>query len=168
MTMTDEGPWGAPSTEPIEPDEPSGSGRPRWFIPALAALCLVAVIAVMVGVSSSHDDGPSQSKVSATPISLTRSVTYMVTGDHTNQASITYETPTGTGQQSDIDVPLTRKSDGDQGLLFHFQAGAFVYISAQNSNESGAVTCTITVDGIVIAHNTSSGAYAIASCKGEA
>ena len=36
-----------------------------------------------------------------------RVVMYDVTGDDTNQASITYETPTGTGQQSDVDLPLT-------------------------------------------------------------
>ncbi len=44
--------------------------------------------------------------------------------------------------------------------------GAFVYISVQNRGDSGSVTCSITVDNVVVAENTSSGGYVIASCDG--
>lgn len=37
---------------------------------------------------------------------------------------------------------------------------------AQNKGEYRSVTCRITVDGIVISENTSSGEYGIATCKG--
>jgi len=131
----------------------------------IALACVAVAIGAAVKFSSSSDSKKSPSTV---PHALTRTVTYIVTGDHTNQASITHETPSGTGQPNDVDVPLTRKSDGGAGIQFAFHSGDFVYISAQNSDESGAVTCSILVDGQIIATNTSSGAYAIATCKGHA
>jgi hypothetical protein len=134
-----------------------GTGLPKWLVGLIAAACLAIAVGVISNFTSSHDGGTKKTSVTAAPLSLTRTVTYMVTGDHTNQASITYETPSGTGQQSDVDVPLTRKSDGGAGIRFTFQAGDFVYISAQNSNDSGGVTCIIEVDGRVIAENSSSG-----------
>lgn len=89
-------------------------------------------------------------------------------GGSTSQASITVRTPTGTSQQSDIDVPLRSRS-GEPFLRFVFERGEFVYISAQNSLESGSVSCRIeNGDGEVIASNQASGAFAIASCEGRA
>jgi hypothetical protein len=94
-------------------------------------------------------------------------VYYTVTGS-TDQASITYQSPSGTQQASDIDVPLSTKAGKDH-LEMTFQAGDFVYLSAQNSNEHGSVTCKITTDdGDVISENTSTGAFVIATCEGRA
>ncbi len=45
-------------------------------------------------------------------------------------------------------------------------SGQFFYISAQNHEDKGTVTCTVEVDGQVVSINTSSGAYVIASCSG--
>jgi len=54
-------------------------------------------------------------------------------------------TPDGT-QQADVRFPMTSYSGGE-GVRFCIAPGEFVYISAQNSNDSGSVTCTITVEG---------------------
>ena len=51
-------------------------------------------------------------------------------------------------------------------MTHEFGPGEFVYISAQNEGEYGSVTCRITVDGVVVSENTSSGAYGIATCEG--
>ena len=99
---------------------------------------------------------------------LATTVHYSV-GGSTDQASVTMQTPTGTKQQSDIDVPLRSKGTGAPYLEFEFQSGDFVYISAQNSNGYGTVSCRIeTDDGRLISENESSGAYAIVTCSGQA
>jgi len=95
--------------------------------------------------------------------SLVGEVTYEVDGSATS-ASVTMEMPSGTSQVS-VDLPLTNQ-DGDVGVTNKFSRGSFVYISAQNKESYGSVTCRIKVDGAVISENTSSGAYAIATCKG--
>jgi len=92
------------------------------------------------------------------------SVTYEVSAvgyqedDWEPDASITYETPTGT-EQSDVDDGWSR--------TFTFEQGAFVYLSAQNLTE-GYVSCRITVEGTSIANNTARGLFKIASCDGSA
>lgn len=125
---------------------------------SLVAPAVVAAIAVGYRATNS---GRSD-KVTVVP---DREVVYQVTGS-TTSASITYSTPGGgTGQQADIDVPLVRKSDGGSGLVFSMRPGEFAYLSAQNSNARGNVTCVITVDGVELARNTSTGAYTIATCE---
>jgi hypothetical protein len=76
------------------------------------------------------------------------------------------ESGTGTVQQNDKAVPLGTKSSGTRGISVTMMRGHFAYLSAQNTGASGTITCRITVDGVVVSTNTSSGAYAIASCKG--
>jgi hypothetical protein len=44
-------------------------------------------------------------------------------------------------------------------------APRFLYISAQNTGEYGGLTCQITVDGVVVAQNSASGAFTIATCE---
>ena len=78
---------------------------------------------------------------------------------------MTAETPSGTTQQSP-DLPL-RTKNGDTGLRYEFDRGAFVYLSAQ-TNEIGSITCRITVDDKVISEVTSTGQYSIATCDGTA
>lgn len=92
-----------------------------------------------------------------------REVLYEVEGT-TSRASVTLETSTGT-QQSTINVPLKNKSGGI-GVRTSMEAGDFAYLSAQNKERGGEISCRITVDGDVISENTSTGGYVIASCSG--
>jgi hypothetical protein len=80
-------------------------------------------------------------------------------------ASYTIETLNGS-EQGVTNLPLKAKN-GSTGLtLPGFKTGAFVYLSVQNRDASGSVTCRITVDGYVVSENTSVGGYTIATCKG--
>ncbi|HET8535912.1 MAG TPA: hypothetical protein VFL73_01915 [Solirubrobacteraceae bacterium] len=95
-------------------------------------------------------------------------VRYEVEGQYVWGADITMQTPTGSSQVS-AKLPLQTKG-GDIGMRQTFDEGAFVYLSAQSHEERGSITCRIVrVDnGRVISENTSSGAFAIATCKGRA
>lgn len=84
-------------------------------------------------------------------------VTYTVTGS-ASSVMVTMQTPSGQTQQVGA---LTSYS-------YSFDPGNFLYISAQNQDASGTVTCTISEDGAVISTNTSDGGYTIASCQGTA
>lgn len=70
-------------------------------------------------------------------------------------------------QKTDVGVPLTSKT-GARGLSFRASPGTFVQLQAQNKGESGTLTCRVTIDGVIVAQNTSEGAYVIVSCSGTA
>lgn len=93
-----------------------------------------------------------------------RVVTYYAQGSPP-YASVTMATPSGTAQASP-DLPMRAKDSPRPGITYTFEAGGFVYISVQNTDELGRVTCRIEVDGQVVAENTASGGFAIATCKG--
>lgn len=96
---------------------------------------------------------------------LSREVVYEVEGSGgASSAGVTVTTPTGT-EQATPSLPL-RNQAGELGVTHEFGPGEFVYVSAQNEGEYGSVTCRITVDGVVVSENTSSGAYGIATCEG--
>jgi hypothetical protein len=125
------------------------------------------VIAVLLVLWLTHRDSgePASSSGSNRPVTIT----YKVTGT-ARSADITMETPSGTSQQSGIDVPLVRKSASNRsGISLTFSPGDFVYISAQNAGTSGTIECSIEADdGTEIARVQSSGDYAIATCDGSA
>ena len=84
---------------------------------------------------------------------------YKVTGT-AETASLTYSNRNGdTVQVSSVRVPWTSKA-------FQAEAGAFLYISAQNNGESGNITCSIYLNGEKVRSNTSKGAYTICTASG--
>lgn len=129
-----------------------------------AAVTAVVLMAVLVG--------PKASGLLKPEPPTTYTVTYEADSEGTAAGSITLDTPTGT-QQEEVALPLKSQA-GDTGLTFPTQPGAFVYLSVQNHNDSGSVTCRITIKTVtgnlevsrVISENTSSGGHVIASCKG--
>jgi len=131
---------------------------------------LVVVVVAFVGYRWSSDRGDDRVEALAEEFASATepvTITYEVDGT-TTWADVTMETPDGTEQISP-DVPLTRTASGERGLEYAFSAGDFVYVSAQNNERTGTVTCIIRAsDGTVIAKNTSSGAFAIATCEGSA
>lgn len=149
-------------------DEAADEKKP---LSALAWAGVLLGVSAVVGVlfSLGGDDGEGDPPPSTSAPAV--NVLYEVEGT-TDWASITIETPTGT-HQSNPDVPLVVASGpraGERGTLVGpFRPGDFVYISAQNKRSHGSITCRIsTEDGRVIAENSSSGGYAIASCEGVA
>lgn len=129
---------------------------------AFVILCLIVSAA-----SNQRSTTSSGSTTSETIRSSARTVLYEVEGTATS-VDITYEAASGTAQQSGLKVPLTRKSGTAKGISVTKSAADFVYISAQNQDDSGSVTCKITVDGVVVSTVTSRGAYTIATCSGNA
>lgn len=98
-----------------------------------------------------------------TPVEpTTHTVVYEVAADTATGAgrtgSVTMQTSSGT-VQSTATLPATF----NPGIL---HSGDFVYVSVQNGQGAGSVTCRITVDGVAVSENTSSGGYTIASCQG--
>ena len=84
-------------------------------------------------------------------------VTYAVSGT-TNKASLTYSnSQDGTVQQT-VSLPWS--------IQYTMKAGDFLYISAQNQNESGSVTTDIRINGYAYKNTTSAGAYVIATSSG--
>ena len=73
-------------------------------------------------------------------------------------ASLTYENAQGGGEQFDAKLPFSK--------YYTMEKGSFAYISAQNDNDRGKITCRIYVDGVEWKKSTSSGAYVISTCSG--
>ena len=95
---------------------------------------------------------------SAVPSVTYYDVKYEVTGTATT-VDITMENEDGgTSQYSDLSVPWSYE--------FRRIEGSFVYISAQNQQETGSVTVKIYTDGSVFKTSTSAGAYVIATASG--
>lgn len=152
-------PTGAPAPDPTgapTPD-PTGAARqhrvPTWAI-GLALFAVFVVIAAVV----THGGAPNYPSATTT-----HTVVYQLTttGPATS-ADVTYKTPTGIEQQQDVDVPF------DGVTLPNVASGEFLSISGQLKGDAQDITCTITVDGLVVAKNTSSGEFAIATCDGTA
>lgn len=132
--------------------------RGKW----VAIAVIVTVIAGVAYYGSRHS---SESHASV-PKSV--AITYKVHGT-ARITDVTYTTPSGIGQQNDIDVPIVKKSDKSEGIVVQMTSGSPVVLSAQNKRDSGDIECIIEgSDGAVIASNKSSGGFAIASCSGVA
>ena len=95
----------------------------------------------------------------------THTVLYEVDGT-ARSTNVVLQTLSGSTQLNDMAVPLHNASKGTTGVTYQMASGHAVYLSAQNAGGIGTITCRITVDGVVVAQNTSIGGYAIASCSG--
>ena len=124
----------------------------------IAIIILLIVFAIQSGFSGGSTRTSSGNSSSGSSSSSTYRITYRVTGIGTNKASLTYENATGDTEQADVALPWEK--------TFSAEEGAFLYISAQNDRDSGAITCEILLNGTVAKTAKSSGAYVIATCSG--
>jgi hypothetical protein len=128
------------------PPAPKRSYTPLWIALAL----ILAAVAVALGVWVV----PSTT--------ATHTVVYEATADAYTGGGrtgmVTAQTESGTSQGTGA-LPFS-------DTLTSFHSGDFVYLSVQNQQPAGSVTCRITVDGVVVSENTSVGGYAIATCQG--
>lgn len=121
----------------------------------VVVLCIVMGYAFVSGQLSSSSPQPTFTSVA--PVAT--SVTYEVTGTG-GAASMTFSGTGGnTGQVGPVDLPWSKTVKSP---------GSFLYVSAQNNEDYGNVTCSIKVNGTVVSTQTSSGAYVIATCKSSA
>ncbi len=120
---------------------------------------LAALLLLLAGCSARTETTPS---AAYTP--EVHTYAYYVTGTATS-ADVTYSTASGTQQATGVDLPLKNNS-GTYGILMDdSSAPDFLYISAQNGDDYGEVSCRIMIDGVTVAQNTSSGGYAIVTCQ---
>lgn len=130
---------------------------------------LVAAILVLAVTGCSSDDEPTTAPVPSATTTTAASppeVVFFAEGTDTKSGSITLRTESGGTIQKDVALPMTNTSTGKPGLAStQFKSGDFLYISLQNSQGYGSVTCRIEVDGVELDKATSSGGYKIASCQ---
>lgn len=154
---------------PPAPDVPERRRMETGPKVVLGCLGLVAVLCLLGNVVNGDSKPRAGTVASSAPrvyvppasyAPATYEVTYSV-GGSTTAASLTYENEGGnTEQKAQVRVPWA--------TTFRVESGAFLYVSAQNTNESGGITCEIKLDGAVIEQASSDGAYTIATCSGRA
>ncbi len=149
-----------PKPEPVKPWYKTGRGA--------IALTVVAVIGIagINGVRGLAERGRDYTPPPKTPAAVRVNndvLEYHVTGTAT-AANVTYSSASGTVQNT-VDVPMKNQSGGVGVIMKGAAIPTFAYISAQNDGASGSVTCKIVLNGTVVAENTSTGAYKIATCK---
>lgn len=139
--------WITPAVRSREMTEPGQKSRVkknvmRWMAVAVVALSTVGLAGCTSAVDKLGGD---------------HTVLYEV-GGTAKQASITVNTPGGITTIGDKKLPWNKTYEA-----FKYSDIAASLI-AQNKGTSGKVTCKITVDGKVVAENTSGGPYGIATC----
>ena len=142
----------------------------------LVALILSIVLAVVytagfvTGVTNAVEDAESSRaplSESTEPSGPTRTLLLEVTGDAPD-ASIGYATSSdladGTAAAADQPLPFTKEVQVPAAGEFAVQVQSLT--ATTGADDTGAITCRITLDGEVIAEQTSTGAFAAAFCLG--
>lgn len=167
-------------TEPPATANPPAATTPRkrsrlWLLIPLGIA--VPVIATLVAFYWPAD-APTPPSSITTSSSTSYAVLYEAEGTGARgprSVRYTIQTDSGGTSQGETNLPMKNR-DGGTGLTFtNFQAGDFVYLSVQNRDAAGSVTCRITVTSSsgsvsvskVVSENTSTGGSVIASCKGQ-
>jgi hypothetical protein len=103
-----------------------------------------------------------------TPVPATPHVVFYAEGEGTKAASMTLRSESGGVIQKDIALPLIDTSTGKAGIASdQFKRGGHLYISLQNKEASGSVTCRIKVGDKVIDEATSTGNRVVVTCVGK-
>lgn len=134
------------------PQQPTSSHRGCL----ISAIVVIAVILVGA-VSCTAILFQAGRKVSDT-VNREHTVVYSVTGS--GSADLTYVTDglASSTQESGVRLPWSTTVTAKGLVLF------FSVIAQNGANESGTITCTITVDGTEVANETASGPAAVATC----
>jgi hypothetical protein len=126
--------------------------RKTLTVPMIIFIVVGLMLCYMLFNSKKGGDGGSTNVVKS------HYASYYV-GGWAGTADITYENSTGGTEQNTVTIPWTSPS-------WEVHDGDFLYISAQNNDELGSVTCEIRIDGIMVKQSKSEGAYVIATCSG--
>lgn len=150
---------------------PRGSWSHRWrtaertrLLALAASAVLVAITAFLGNLSSGRHPAQTPPPGSLASAPVTADVLYEVTGT-TRSAFMTMNLPMGTAEFA-IRVPMVGVVMKTPGLHIPFEHGSSAYLTAQSKQGQGTVTCRISVDGVVIAENTATGPYTLATCRG--
>lgn len=168
----------APSAEPSEVQDAEGAGTQvepapvdhgmrNTIIVIGGLIAVIALLAILMRAGDSTENPATPPAAVASYKPVVHTVSYEADGDGTNAGTYTLRSADGGTRQGEADLPLMNKAGGVGLQLTGFGSGAFLYLSVQNSNGYGAVTCRIVVDGQTISENTSQGGYTIATCQGQ-
>lgn len=128
----------------------------RFVMAATGALVLVAC-------SHQSEAAPETSAPASAP-----HVVLYAEGEGTTAGAVTMKSESGGTIQKDVALPMGDPATGQPGVSSDlFKPGDDLYISVQNKQATGSVTCRIEVDGQKIDEATSSGPYKIATCVGK-
>jgi len=139
-------------------DASDGTAYWSWFIDSNATTgpCNVTITA-----KDGNREAVATTQITIEDIPATKyspGVEYRVTGT-CSRVDVTYQNSDGgTSQVTNKSLPWSYTFTGG--------TGDFVYVSAQNQEKNGSVTCTIYRNGNVFKTSTSSGAYVIATASG--
>jgi hypothetical protein len=153
----------------MKPDaETPGRRLKRWLLDhPMQALFTALLATIVVGVAWNGVTGGGTSSDPNPATVCSHDVVYHAGGTATT-ASLTLTNETDGTEQVTTGVPVMNKTGTDGLHLGRLPCGTFVYISAQNQDTPGTISCEITADGVTIEQAESSGAYVIASCSGTA
>ncbi len=141
------------------------------------AVSIASVAGVATSISESIEEGassaplaPEASEEIAEPEEGQDVVTvvYEVTSDAPTAGNVTYLTASssGTGQEQVTDAPLPFTETIEVPLEGGFDYQAFSLV-AQTAQGGTTISCKITVDGEVVAEQTSTGEFSVVSCSGD-
>jgi hypothetical protein len=117
-------------------------------------ICIAVAVVVWLVFQVS---APSRSYTTPADSERGRTVSYYVTGT-ASSASLTYQNAQGGTEQRTVTLPWH--------IDFLATPDMFLYLSAQNQDDSGTIECAILSGSATIQRASSSGGYTIASCSG--
>lgn len=143
-----------PVSQPIQNQPPQQvfvvrEKKQNKLVSFLAAIGLLTVVCICIAVLT-----PSLSGVSGV-LSKSHNVVLRV-GGSASSAFITYNNAQGGTEQVEVYLPWEKE--------FTVKESVFLYVSAQNQDAYGDISCEIIVDGKTIKNSSSSGGYVIAMC----
>lgn len=134
-------------------------------------LAIVGAIAALAltGCSAPSTASPAASAAPSSAPAAGRTVTYDVTGDGGAASNISYSTFNGGGggSESAANAPLPFQKVIPLQASTILSSSVFSLVGQAGQNGT-TISCKITVDGKVIAQQTSTGAYAVVTCSGTA
>lgn len=144
-----------------------------WIILAIVAVFILAQLAGGgddVEATASSDPTAQSSEAAAQPTEAPadtgRTVTYEVTSDAVTATSVTFTTmddgEMGQEQATEATLPLTKEVQIGKAGAFSLDSFG---VSAQAGPDATTISCKITVDGEVVAEQTSTGPYAMVMCN---
>ncbi|GAA4796905.1 hypothetical protein GCM10023200_36310 [Actinomycetospora chlora] len=135
------------------PPRPAPVRRLLWAVGAVLVGLLAGAALAVLG------RGPA----SPPPVELsgasTPGVLYEVTGDAA-RALVTFGTDSAVSQENGVGLPWQRTRPAAE------DAATYTLTAQSSSDDAGRITCRISVDGTVIAEQTSSARYSVTTCVG--
>lgn len=125
----------------------------------LAAVLAVPLVATTLACGGTPKDPRGPGVTDKQTGKSERIVVFEVAGTAASASNITYGLGGNMSQDNGQKLPWSKQAKSTDAFLF-------TSLSAQSAGGSGTITCKVTVDGKLVAENTSQGQYAVVTCSG--